>query len=103
MSLFMNWFRILWLVGLLFAASDLAAVSADDLCPICGKRFGKKVFAITKRGRDEKVVICADCMKLETTCYICGVPVKDKFLSLADGRLLCEEDARQAVLTQDDA
>src|SRR4051812_5613498 len=99
----MNRFCLLWLLVLLCVASDLSAVTADDLCPICSHRYGTKVYAITKRGRTEKVVVCATCMKLDTTCYICGLPVKDKFTRLADGRLLCEDDAKQAVLDQSTA
>ncbi len=83
----MNRRLVLWLVTLLFAAESMLAVSADDLCPICSKRYGQKIYALTKRGREEKVLVCADCVKLETRCYICGVPAKDKFTKLADGNL----------------
>jgi len=90
-----------WLAG----ATPVSAATADDPCPVCGKKFGSgaTVFGFTKRGREEKIFTCGDCAKLETTCYICGVPVKDKMMQLADGRLLCNDDTSQAVLTQDDA
>ena len=61
------------------------------------------VYLFTKLGRDEKVPVCASCAKLDTTCYICTLPVREKCTRLADGRLLCEEDAKTAVLAQDDA
>ena len=102
----MNRFCLTALLWLVFAVHDFAAVSADDLCPICGKRFSAistKVYGFTKRGREEKVFVCAECAKLETTCYICGLPVRDKFMKLADGRLLCDEDAKQVVLEQAEA
>ncbi len=96
----------LWIACLLVwlsAVTTRAAVSADDACPVCRQRFGNKVFSIKKLGSEDKVLICVECMKLETACYLCGVPVKDKFTKLADGRLLCAEDAKRAVLEQDEA
>ena len=94
-------FGVIWL-WLLTSAGAFAA-APDGVCPVCGGRLGANVFLLTKRGYDEKVAVCADCAKLETTCYICGLPVKDKAMHLADGRLLCEDDAKRAVLTQDEA
>ena len=94
------WFACLLMLLLVSVAKS---ASADDLCPVCGNRFGSKAYSITKQGRDQKVIVCEQCAKLETECYICGVPVKHKFTKLADGRLLCEEDAKQAVLDQHEA
>src|ERR1051325_5525906 len=87
----------------LLVVSAALAISKDDLCPVCGQRLGVRVYLFTKRGRDEKVPVCAACSRLETTCYSCGVPVRDKCTRLAGGRLLCEENARTAVLTRDEA
>ena len=80
-----------------------AVAAADDYCAVCARRSGTKIFSIKKLGTEDKVLICAECAKLETECYLCGVPVKDKFTKLADGRLLCPEDAKRAVLEQDEA
>lgn len=96
----------LWIACLLAwfsIAASRAAVSADDLCPVCNQKFGSKIFSIKKLGTENKVLVCAECVKLETSCYLCGVPVKDRFTKLADGRLLCPEDAQRAVLEQDEA
>jgi hypothetical protein len=90
---------LLWL----FITSTVFSATPETLCPICGNRLGTSAFLLTKRGHEEKVTVCADCGKLETTCYICGLPVKNKAMRLADGRLLCSDDAKQAVLTQDEA
>jgi hypothetical protein len=83
----------------------MAAVQAapDDFCAVCGDRIGGTVYRFTKLGRDEKVFVCGNCAKLDTACYICTIPVRQKYTRLADGRLLCEEDAKTAVLTQDEA
>ena len=68
------------------------AVFADDNCYICGSRIERTVYRFTRLGRDEKVLTCGECARLETTCYICTLPVKSNFLRLADGRLLCSDD-----------
>ena len=96
---FWRLFALTWLAG----ACSTQAITADDPCPICGQRYGETIYSFTRHGREQKVLVCGACAKLETTCYICSVPVKDKFLRLADGRLLCEDDAKEAVLLQDKA
>lgn len=85
---------LLWL----FVVIRSPAISADDPCPACGKKFGEKAYALIRKGQEEPVHVCGDCVKLDTFCYICGIPVKDKLMRLADGRLLCEKDTKQAVL-----
>jgi hypothetical protein len=87
---------------LLFIATTHFAAS-DDYCAVCGDRLGTAVYRFTRRGREAKVFVCGPCAKLETICDICSLPVKNKYTRLADGRLLCEEDAKSAVLTQDEA
>ena len=89
-----------WRLLFLVAMTAAWAVSTDDLCPICQQRHGKTVYGITRRGSEAKILICAACAKLDTACYVCNVPVKDRLTRLADGRLLCEDDARLAVLEQ---
>lgn len=93
------------LITLLYwhAVLSSTAASNNELCAVCNNRIGLTVYLFRKLGRDEKVPVCANCAKLETTCYICTLPIREKGTRLADGRLLCEEDAKAAVLTQDDA
>jgi len=97
----MKLFRVVCLVVLMSVADSLLA--ATDFCAVCNKRLSGKIYVLTKLVRKEKIFLCADCAKLDTRCYLCGVPVKDKLTRLADGRLLCEEDAKQVVLEQSDA
>ena len=51
----------------------------------------------------ERQPACKSCSRIETRCFQCGLPVKDNFLKLEGGHLLCQRDARIAVLTQHDA
>ncbi len=90
-----------WLLSVLTLVPS-ASGADDSLCIACGRRlgFGMTIYSFKRRGQDKKVWACAECAKLDTQCYICGVPVKDKLTQLSDGRLLCTEDAAQAVLEQ---
>ncbi len=85
---------LLWL----FLILRSPALSPDDPCPVCGKKFGEKAYGLIGHGQEEPIHVCGECVKLDTFCYICGVPVKDRMTRLADGRLLCEKDTKQAVL-----
>ena len=93
----MHWPRLFVLACFLFA---FAAGAADGQCPVCGKRYTKQVYRVTRMGSDDKVLVCEDCAHLSTTCYICGVPVARNFTTCPDGRLICEEDAVRAVMDQ---
>ena len=93
----MNRFRLALLLWV-FAAAPAFGASPEDPCPICAKPYGPKAYALTRRGEEASVIVCGECAKLSTFCYICSVPVKDKMMRLADGRLLCEKDTKQAVL-----
>jgi hypothetical protein len=88
------------LLGLLImpASTVFAAVT----CAVCTKPFGGTFYRFTKRGHDEKVLVCSKCAVLETTCYICSIPVKDNYTKLADGRMMCEGDAKNAVMSQEE-
>jgi len=50
----------------------------------------------------EKQGVCADCAQLETVCSVCALPIRTRFLKFPDGRLLCDADAKQCVLTDDE-
>jgi len=84
---------------LLFAGSVLAA----DRCAICGGEVGTTVYIMTDKVTGEKKDVCNNCGKLTRTCFVCGLPVKVNFTKLADGRFLCERDAKNAVLNEDEA
>src|SRR5207248_1385 len=61
------------------------------------------VFIFTDKVTDEKARICPDCSALREVCFLCGLPVKKDFTSLPDGRYLCDRDARDAILNDDEA
>jgi len=87
-----------WWVALVSVLFIQAAAHAADLCDICSAPLTNTFYSVTDRLREEKRMVCPDCIKLSTRCFICGLPVKTNFVSLADGRLLCSRDAETAVL-----
>jgi hypothetical protein len=97
--------KYLWIIVLLAGfglCRPSAAWAHDDICAICGRPIQGTIYIITDEVTGEKKFICYDCTLLPR-CAICGLPVKDNGLKLADGRFLCARDARTAVVKASDA
>jgi Protein DA1 len=73
-----------------------------DVCAICGKPITGTAYIATDGVTGERKIICSDCAKLPH-CYICGLPVKEGGVELADGRYLCARDSKTVVLNADEA
>src|SRR5712671_621362 len=74
-----------------------------DHCAICGHVLDKQVYILTDKVTGEKTHVCPDCADLPNDCFECGLPVKEGYTELPDGRLLCARDAKNAVLDQKEA
>lgn len=90
-------FAVVLLAGLFFAGRLFADV---ERCAICGGLFGNEIYTITDKVTDEKKKICASCASLRHDCFICGLPVKDNYTELPDGRYCCARDSKDAVLDE---
>jgi Protein DA1 len=93
-----------WIVFLMafFCFGSTLVARADNVCAICGKPiYGGTVYIVTDEVTGEKVLVCSDCIKLPR-CSICGLPVKENYVELPDGRYLCARDAKTVVLKADD-
>jgi hypothetical protein len=86
---------------LLFCA--LAPAFGIDRCAVCGGDLGATSYILTDKVNGEKKPVCQSCSLLPQTCFVCGLPVKHDFTSLPDGRFLCERDAKNAILEEDQA
>ncbi len=63
-------------------------------CVSCGSLvFGSYVLV------DGRHTVCRPCHQRNPACFICGLPSRAPGRRLSDGRALCPEHARQAVLT----
>jgi hypothetical protein len=79
------------------------AQAATDRCAVCGVPLVDRVFIMTDRVTEERKQICPDCANLPKTCFRCGIPVKKDYTEIADGRVLCERDTKDAVLDDEEA
>jgi Protein DA1 len=93
-------YLILWLAFL-----GLAGVAgAEELrCAVCGQSIVSNYHYMTDALTGEKKNLCLTCSALKDHCYICGLPVKENFQRLPDGRVLCERDAADAVGSESQA
>ena len=75
----------------------------SEKCAVCRQPIPSLHYVIRHPLLDEEWRVCEPCKKLESVCFSCGLPVKIGYLKLDDRRLLCEQHAQSAVLTQDSA
>jgi DNA-directed RNA polymerase subunit N (RpoN/RPB10) len=87
---------IVLFAGLVFAAGD-------EVCFVCGNKIEGKYYRMTDRCTEAEVAVCTNCAKLESRCFACGLPVKTDYKQLSDGRYLCARDAKEAVLSDEEA
>ena len=90
-------------LAILLWASLARADPAVLRCVSCQQPIQGKYLRFSEPSSTEPQSICPACGALDTTCYLCGIPVKTPTLKLADGRLLCARDARTAVVAQAEA
>ena len=79
------------------------AAWAVDNCTVCGGRIERVVYFFKDKVTGDKKEICEKCAKLPAQCYLCGLPAKDNFTELPDGRVLCARDVKNVVLDEDEA
>lgn len=72
-------------------------------CRVCEKPIEGKYFNVEDRAHGGKAEVCSACAELESRCFACSLPVKSTATKLADGRFLCERDAKEAILENDEA
>lgn len=93
--------RIVCLLFVLLAYFGRAA--QGDKCASCGQPLGFKVFLIYDKVAEVKQPICPACSNLPNWCFACNLPVGGKHYRVGDGRVLCERDAKAAVLSEEEA
>jgi hypothetical protein len=89
-------------IGLFLLAFTFTVQAEQLTCAICGKPIVGHFYYMVDKVTGETNNICSDCEQLDK-CSACGLPVKDGAVQLPDGRILCARDARDAVMTEDEA
>jgi hypothetical protein len=95
-----TWSRLTLVVGIVLLHTIGWAAGAQ-LCAACGNRLTGTTWARSRAGYKERALVCDACVKLGAICYVCKIPVVRNYTTIEDGRLLCAEDAAQAVLDQE--
>src|SRR4051794_3608042 len=80
--------RWVWLAVAVIVLGALGAgrAFAASSCDICGGALTNTFYSVTDKFRDQKRMICGECVKLPRVCFVCGVPVKTNYTALEDGR-----------------
>lgn len=90
----------IWLLFCVFAP----VASADTMtCAICGQPINGSFYNLEDRLTGEKKFVCAGCEALEGRCFVCGLPMREGFVKLNDGRYLCARDSTDVVTNDDEA
>ena len=72
-------------------------------CASCQLPIKGKYLLFSAPGSPDKAPVCEACAQLETSCFLCGIPVKADGLKLEDGRFVCPRDSQTAVFSQPEA
>ena len=96
-----RFYAALLFISALFCADR--AMAQVEHCTICKAVLAGKIYLLPDNVSGEKVQICADCLKLTSVCFMCGLPVKENYKELPDGRFLCARDVKNAVIDDDEA
>ena len=83
---------LLWL-------SLFPATAHAEICYVCGKGTLWIIY-VTDRVTEDRRVVCPSCTELRTRCFFCGLPTKEAFKELVDGRVMCARDVKDAVLDE---
>ena len=78
----------------------------SEHCAVCREVPFGSVYLITDQVTAEKVTVCTNCEALYPICFLCGLPARTNapgFVRLPDERVLCERDAKTALLQDDES
>src|SRR5882724_7457647 len=88
----------------LFLCTATLALAADPLkCDICGALIHGKYFYREDDAVGGRKIMCLNCEAITDRCFVCGLPVKQGYETLPDGRIVCARDARDEIVSEDEA
>jgi len=77
---------------LLMRASCSSQAQTDLTCYTCDKQIQEKYW------KHKKGNICDECYREKNRCWICSLPVLKGYIQTRDGRFVCRDEAKDAVL-----
>lgn len=99
----MRLLRSIWSILWLVAAVRLAQAEPGPICVSCQQPVAGAFYKVRSPAWGEQQTVCAECVKLDTRCFLCNLPVKSNCLRLDDGRLLCPREAAAGIFSPADA
>ena len=94
-SLRMNVRKIIF--GLALLSLAFGARAEEVTCDVCGEPIHDQFYNLEDRVEGKTKKICENCEKIKERCFICGMPVKENYKSLLDGRYICARDLKDAI------
>jgi len=100
--------RSKWWLGVLLACVLLGGLpvvlAAGELshCVVCDQVLKTNYYEFEDKSAGGQKKVCAVCEKLETRCFLCGMPVQKDYATLKDGRLLCKRDDQEAIHSENE-
>lgn len=95
--------KSLTIIWLFLCTTALAATVEPLKCDICGALIRGKYYYREDDAVGGRKIICTNCETLSDRCFICGLPVKEGFQTLPDGRIVCARDAKEVITSEDEA
>jgi len=78
--------------------STQRSLANPNFCSICNHPIRDVAYLVRDRMEGEQKHICEECSLLNRRCFLCGLPIRENYQQLPDGRFLCARDAKVAVL-----
>jgi hypothetical protein len=78
--------------------TGLTTWAAGTVCVACDKEIPDTIYTVLDAVKRAQVTVCPACAELPNRCYLCGVPVRNHFTTLPDGRTICKRDVRNVVI-----
>src|ERR1700722_7964289 len=97
----MNLRKIICGLALLFLAFGIRA--EEMTCDLCGETIRGHFYNVEDRVEGKTKRICENCEQIKDRCFICGLPVKEGYKTLLDGRCICSRDLKDAIESDADA
>jgi protein DA1 len=91
------------LIPILFLfAGGGAYAQVGDVCVSCEEVIKTEILMFASPYHKERQPVCSACAALQKYCFTCRLPAK-KGLDLKDGRVICQRDAKAAILSGEEA
>jgi len=95
--------KVLVTAALLMVSAAAVFCAVAPKCRVCDQSIPDEFYVVKDKARGGKFEVCTNCINLETRCFLCSLPVKSDFTTLADGRQLCKYCAKDALTEDEDA